>query len=139
MSMNYLEQLELEVLNGVVYFACECSANNEWFISEDLTRCRERAQRTANQRRLDIVVYRLVPRSDASPGDVYLAVRRILEPNAKGEPNIRWVIVDTKDAAELCRDVSLGTSPYFGAVVEDVLSPVQEDGSRGRGTGQIRR
>lgn len=119
MSMEYLEQLEVDINSGLPYYACPGSGANEWFISTDVEKCRQRAQRTANANRFDAIIYRLVNKMDTTTGDAFLAVRKILEVSSRGEPNIRWMLVDTREAAELLRDVSQGPTPYFGLVVDE--------------------
>ncbi len=68
---------------------------------------------------MDIAVYRLVTVPDAAGKGSYLIATKILEPGMKGEPNIRFALVDTKEAATMLRDVSLGPSPFFGALLEE--------------------
>ena len=123
MSLTFLEQLEIDINNGDVYFACPGSGVNEWFISKELDKCRQRAQRTANGQKFEANIYRLVNHLDVAQGDVFLTVRKILDPGARGDANIRWILVDTREAAELLRDVSQGVTPFFGAVVEESLPP----------------
>ena len=60
---------------------------------------------------------------DATEGDVFLYCKKILEPSPSGEPHLQWGVVDTRDAAEMMRDVSQGPSPYFGLNVEESFQP----------------
>ena len=127
MSLTFLEQLEIDINNGEIYFACPGSGVNEWFISKELDKCRQRAQRTANGQKFEATIYRLINPLDAAQGDIFLTVRKILDPGARGEANIRWILVDTKEAAELLRDVSQGVTPFFGAAVEERVEPEISD------------
>ena len=88
---------------------------------------RPKAQRAANSRKFEAGIYRLVNRMDTGADDSFLIVRKILDPNARGEPNFHWALVDTRDAAELMRDVSVGPTPYFGAVVEEKFQPTSAE------------
>jgi len=129
-SLTFIEQLELDVNNGEVYYACPGSGVNEWFISKELDKCKQRAQRTANGQKFEASIYRLINHQDVAQGDVFLVVRKILDPGARGEATIRWMLVDTRDGAELVRDVSMGVTPYFGAVVEEKVFPEMTEDSK---------
>lgn len=130
MSMDYLEDLESRIDSGEAFYACPGGTTNEWFISKDLQSLEQKAQRTANGQRFEAHVYRLTNCRDATAGDSFLAVRNILEPGARGEAHLRWILVDTRDAAEMLRDVSQGPSPYFGAVIESTFRPQSDAGRR---------
>lgn len=123
MSLDWLEDLEQAVTNGREYYACPGSNANEWFTSESAEELRAKAQRSANSRKMQTAIYRLVNRMETMSGDSYLVVRKILEPGPRGEPHFQWSIVDTREAAEMLRDVSHGPSPFFGAVVEETFQP----------------
>ena len=123
MAMDYLEELELDITNGVTIYACPGATSNEWNIGEDLEDLKKKAQRAANSRKFQTHIYRLINRMDTVSGDSYLAVRKILEPGPKGEPHLNWVLVDTREAAEMMRDVSQGPTPYFGATITETFEP----------------
>ena len=123
MSLDYLEDLVRYIHRGDIYFACQGQHSNQWHISLDLDEIKKRAQRTANTRKFEVNVYQMIDSGDVVTGDSYLVVRKILEPGPRGEPHLQWALVDTKEAAEMLRDVSQGPSPYFGATVEDTFSP----------------
>ena len=123
MSIDYLAELEHDIDNGRTVYACPGAGTNEWFISNDLEDLKKKAQRTANSKKYGVSIYRLMNQADTMSGDTYLAVRKILEPGPKGEPHLHWTMVDTREAAEMLRDVSQGPSPYFGATVEENFSP----------------
>jgi hypothetical protein len=123
MTIDFLEDLETAVTNGRLRFACPGPNANEWYLSESLDDLKVKAQRTANARRLPTHIYRLINRMETVAGDSYLVVRKILEPGPRGEPHFQWSVVDTREAAEMLRDVSQGPSPFFGAVIEATLKP----------------
>lgn len=123
MSIDYLEDLEASVTNGRAMFACPGPNANEWFLSEKVEELRPKAQRTADSRKFTTHIYRLVNRMETVTGDVYLCVRKILDPGPRGEPHFRWSVVDTREAAEMLRDVSQGPTPYFGAMIEETFEP----------------
>ncbi|HQH27470.1 MAG TPA: hypothetical protein PLP17_08750 [Oligoflexia bacterium] len=123
MSFDYLEELENEIDKGEIYFICPGVQTGEWHLSKDLELLRKKAQRAADARRLSVSIYRVVNKMDTMAEDSYVCVRRILEPTPRGEPRFHWVLVDTREAAEMMRDVSQGPSPYFGAQVAETFAP----------------
>lgn len=129
MSIDYLEDLEVSINGGREFFACPGVQAGEWHLSQEIADLRRRAMRTANVRKFPISIYRLVNIMDTVADDSYLVVRKILDPGARGEPRFQWGLVDTRQAAEMLRDVSQGPSPYFGAVVEETVEPTVKDES----------
>ena len=123
MSIDYLEDLEKSVNNGKDLYCCPGVQSSEWEISTDTELLSKKAQRTANASKFHCHLYRLINKDDALSDDSYLVVRKILDPSAKGEPRFQWGIVDTKEAAEMMRDVSQGPSPYFGASIHQTFEP----------------
>lgn len=117
MSYDYLEELEQRVVRGEELFTTPGLGENEWHIGSDFEKLSQKAQMTANSRGYDSCMYKLTSGMDMSGKMVYFVVRKLLEPLASGDPNIRWCIVDTKEAAEMLRDVSQGPSPYFGVML----------------------
>jgi len=124
MAVDYLADLEQGIDGGKTVYACPSHQGNEWHIGTDLEDLRKKAQRTANAKKYACSVVRLINRMDTGEGDSYLVVRKILDPGPRGEPHMNWTIVDTREAAEMLRDVSQGPTPYFGATVEVTLNPV---------------
>ena len=123
MSIDYLEDLESQVTNGRKKFACPGAGANEWYLSENIEKLKPKAQRTADARKFQTHIYRLINRMETVTGDVYFVVRKILEPGPRGEAYFQWSVVDTREAAEMLRDVSQGPTPYFGAVIEETFNP----------------
>lgn len=123
MSIDYLEDLASKIDAGHVYFACQGGNSNEWYVMTSLEDLKAKAQRAANNLRFEVNIYRLVNKMETGSDDSYLVVRKILEPGPRGEPHLNWIIVGTREAADMLRDVSEGPSPYFGAVVELTFKP----------------
>ena len=126
MSLDYLEDLERSIDNGREFYVCAGVQSSEWTLSDSLESLRRTAQRTANSRRFPVHIFKLINRMDTVSDDSYLVVRRILEPSPRGEPRFQWAIVDTREAAEMLRDVSQGPTPYFGAVVAETFAPEED-------------
>ena len=128
MSLDYLEDLEQALDSGHVYYACSGQGQNQWHVSSCIKDLRDKAQRAAKAKHYPVTIYRLVNRSEAFATDSYLIVRKISPTTSRtGEPLLQWALVDTKDAAEMLRDVSFGPSPYFGAVIEEIHAPDNVD------------
>jgi hypothetical protein len=123
MSISHLENLEQSIADGNPHFACPGPKSNEWYFDESIEALRIKAQKAADISVVTVFVYRLVNRTDVGPDGPFLVVRQILESSPRGEPNFRWVIVGSNQAAELLRDVSEGPTPYFGVVVEETCKP----------------
>ncbi len=123
MALDYLTDLEQDIDNGATIYACPGQTGHEWNISKSLDEMKIKAQRSANIRKYETSVFRLINTGDAGAEDSFLIVRKILEPGPRGEPKLNWTLVDTKEAAELMRDVSQGPTPYFGATKEVTFMP----------------
>ena len=123
MSFEYLEELESRIDNAETLYACPGQNTNEWYIASNVAELKPKAQRTANIRHYEVSIYRLINRMETASGDSFLVVRKVFDPGPRGEPHLHWILVDTREAAEMLRDVSHGASPYFGAVVEQTLQP----------------
>ena len=123
MSLDYLEDLSQQIDRGKVIFACPGPQPNEWHMAGNVDELKNFALRAANSRKMEVAIYRLVNSLDTVTGDSYLVVRKILEPGPRGEPHIQWLVVDTREAAEMLRDVSHGPTPYFGATIETNIKP----------------
>ncbi|HQH26660.1 MAG TPA: hypothetical protein PLP17_04625 [Oligoflexia bacterium] len=123
MSIDYLEDLENAIDRGVSYFACPGTTSSEWHIASSLDELRQRAQRSANALKHDVHLFRIINKADVTTGDCFLVVKKILERGKHGEPRMQWVLVDTKEAAEMVRDVSQGPSPFFGATIQETFKP----------------
>jgi hypothetical protein len=114
MSIDFLIDLEREIDNGKVIYACQGTGRNQWLISKSIDELRKLAKRAADGRKLGVNIVRLISKHDAVTGDLFLVPITIDEPGNRGEPQIKWSTVETKEAAEMMRDVRRGPSPYFG-------------------------
>ena len=92
-------------------------------MADDLEELKSKAKRTADVKKFQCHIYRLVNKMETVTGDAFLVVRKILEPGPRGEPHFQWSVVDTREAAEMLLDVSQGPTPFFGAVVEETFNP----------------
>ncbi len=125
MSIEYLEELDRNLSVGKKKYACPGPSSNEWFIADSVEELEIKAQRTADARKFKTYIYRLVNKMEALSGDCYLVVRKIGERGPRGDSHLLWSLVDTREAAEIIRDVSQGPSPFFGAVVEKTIMPTK--------------
>ena len=125
MSIDWLWDLERALEGGKVYYACQTAGRNQWAIARSADELREIAKRTASHRKLAVDIVRLVSPHEIA-GVLYLVPTEIGEPGHRGEPSIKWACVDTKEAAEIMRDVRKGPSPIFGMQVEETVAPDEE-------------
>src|SRR5262245_57603749 len=72
---------------------------------------------------LPATVYRFMRPAEAGEDDQFLYVRRIDRDDNSEAPTFRWGVVDTREAAQMLRDVSDGPTPYFGAVAVETVGP----------------
>ena len=123
MSIDFLFDLERDVDTGREYFACPGVGRNQWSIGKSVEELRKFAKRTADHKKTPVQIVRLIPKSDAVAGNLFLVPTRIGEPGTRGEPQIEWSPIETKEAAEVMRDVRHGPSPFFGMQVEETVNP----------------
>jgi hypothetical protein len=123
MSIDWLHEIEQDIDNGKEILACPGMARNQWIIDKPLDELKKLAKRAADNRKMTTKVVRLISKHDTLVGHSFLVPTRINEPGSRGEPNIDWAIVETKEAAEMMRDVRRGSSPYFGMEEVEVLEP----------------
>ncbi|MCC6932679.1 MAG: hypothetical protein IT292_05440 [Deltaproteobacteria bacterium] len=128
MSLEYLEDLISAIDSGREYFACQGQNTHQWYISTSVDALREKAQRAANFKRYAIKIYRM---SNGSTGtatvESYLVAKKIIPTSTSADPHMEWVLVDTRQAAEVVRDISFGPSPFFGLIEEEVLRPQKQE------------
>lgn len=123
MSIDYLIDLEREIDNGKTIYATPGTGRNQWIISKSIEELRKQAKRAADSKKMAVNIVRLAMKHDALPGDLFLVPTQIEEPGSRGEAVIRWSTVETKEAAEMMRDVRRGPSPYFAMQVEETVEP----------------
>ncbi len=121
MSIDWLMELERALENGKDVFACPSVGRSSWQISKSVDELRKIAQKAADMKKISVNIVRLVPKQDATAGDLFLVPTGIDETGPRGEPNIRWSTVETREAAEMMRDVRHGPCPFFAMQVEEVI------------------
>jgi hypothetical protein len=122
MSIDWLQDLERAIDNGREIFACPGVGRNQWVIGKPVDELLKLAKRAADSKKLPQQVVRLISRHDTAAGDMYLVPVQIDEPGARNEPNIKWNVVETKEAAEMMRDVKHGPCPFFGMQVQQTVN-----------------
>jgi hypothetical protein len=123
MSLDFLCDLERIIESGKEVFACPGVGDGKWMISKSQDDVKRQALRLANSRKQSVDVVKLVPKGEVLPGEMYLVPVAIDQIGPRGEPNISWRAVESKEAAELMRDVKEGPSPYFGIQVWEKAAP----------------
>jgi len=123
MSIDFLYELERMIDSGRTIFACPGPGRNQWVTGKTIEELKKTAQRAADQKKLAVNIVRLVPKNDAVAGDLFLVPTNIGDPGARGEPVIQFATVETKEAADMMKDVRRGPSPFFGMQVEETLNP----------------
>lgn len=126
MSIDWLYDLEKSLELGREFFACPGFGRNQWVISKDKEALLTQAQAVANQKGIPTSVYKLATKNEVSLGCFFLVPTRIEDAGPRGEPQILWSLVETKDAAELVRDLRFGASPYFVAIEIASVNPVTQ-------------
>jgi hypothetical protein len=125
MSIDFLNDLERALENGREIFACPGTGRNQWRLGKSIDELRRDAQRAADSRKMDVQIVRLILKNEATSGDLFLVPTSIDEAGPRGEPNIKWSTVDTKEAAEMMRDVRQGPCPFFAMQVEESIAPTK--------------
>jgi hypothetical protein len=123
MSIDYLLDLERAIEAGREVFACPGVTRNQWIIGKTVEELRRHAKRAADVKKMPVSIVRVVPKADAVVGDLFLVPTNIGEPGARGEPQIAWATVETREAADMMRDVRHGPSPFFAIQVEATIEP----------------
>lgn len=131
MSIDWLFDLERALENGKDHFAVQGTGKNVWIISRNKEDLIDQAKTLADTKGFPITVYKLIPLSDLKVGCFFLVPIKIEESGRWNEPQIQWSLVETKDAAELVRDLTYGTSPYFGAIEVATVHPTKETIKKG--------
>ncbi len=114
MSIDWIFDLERDIDNGKEIMACPAVGRNQWVIGKGIEELQRLAKRTAEHKKMAVSIVRLISKHDAVSGDLFLVPTNIGEPGTRGEPQIQWSTVETKDAAEMMRDVRHGPAPFFG-------------------------
>ena len=123
MSIDWLYDLERSIDAGKEVYACPGMGRNQWVMGKSVEDLKKPAKRSADTKKMPVSIVRLIPKADAVAGDSFLVPIAIGEPGARGEPQIEWKPIETKEAAENMRDVRKGPSPFFGMQVETTVNP----------------
>jgi len=123
MSIDWLFDLERDIENGKEIYACPTVGRDAWVLAKSKDDLMKVAQRAADHKKLPVSIVRIVSVHDTISGDQFLVPINIGDPGIRGEPNIKWKEVDTKEAAEMMRDVRHGPSPCFGITLEEKVEP----------------
>ena len=127
MSIDWLLDLEREIGYGKDYYAAPGMGRNQWIIKRSVADLRGVATRSAEHRKLPVSIVRLTLPDEVVQGETFLVPVKIGEAGARGEPQIEWSTVETKEAAELMRDLRNGRSPYFGMQIQETVEPKLEE------------
>ena len=123
MSIDFLFELERAIEGGREVFACPGLGRNQWVVGKNVEELRKTAKRAADSRKMAVNIVRLIAKNETIAGDLFLVPVQIGEPGTRGEPQIQWSTVETREAAELMKDVRKGPPPYFGMQVEETVQP----------------
>lgn len=123
MSIDWLLDLERAVDAGRELYATPGVGKNQWVVAKSIEDLQKIAQRAANLKKMPVNIVRLVPKTDAITGDMFLVPVRISDPGPRGEPQIEWKPFETREAAENMRDVRHGPSPFFGMQAVATVEP----------------
>jgi hypothetical protein len=122
MYFDYLEELELRIEGGDLVYACQGQGAHQWHIGESLEDISSKAQIVSNLKKYPMPVYQLISGSEATP-ESYLVVKKVVLSSVGDPQRYDWVQVDTRQAAELVRDVAHGATPFFGLITEATIKP----------------
>lgn len=123
MSIDWLLDLERDIDNGKEIFACPGLSRNQWIIGKPVEELRKSAKRSAEHNRMTVNIVRIVSKNDAIAGDLFLVPTQIGDQGPRGEPQIQWKTIETKEAAEMMRDVRQGPAPFFAMQVFESVAP----------------
>jgi len=123
MSIDWLWDLERAVENGRDFYTCQAMGKDQWAVAKSIDELRTVAKRTADSKKIPIEIYRMILPNEAITGDLFLVPREIGDPGFRGEPNVKWVRVGTREDAETWKDVRKGEAPIFGIQVEETIEP----------------
>ncbi|MGI6524796.1 MAG: hypothetical protein ACOX2O_05810 [Bdellovibrionota bacterium] len=123
MSIDWLWDLDRAVEGGRVYYGCQSVGRNQWAIARSVDELRAIAKRAADHKRLPVDIVRIVSPHETIAGDLYLVPIDVGDPGHRGEPNVKWTCVETREAADMMKDVRKGPSPIFGIQIEETIDP----------------
>lgn len=126
MTIDWLLDIERAIDGGREILACISAGQNEWVVGRPLDDLRKVAKRVSEAKKSSVPIVKLVSKDDTLTGDLFLVPTRIEQPGVRGEPQIKWSVVDTKEAAEMMRDVRHGPAPFFGMQTQETIQPANQ-------------
>jgi len=124
LGIDWLGQIEGNVDNGHKVLACPALAEKEWVIGKPIDELRTLAKRLADAKKITVSIVALLPRTETLGSELFLVPTKIIDsPDKRGSSQVKWSLVDTKEAAEMMRDVKYGPAPYFGIQVVESVPP----------------
>ncbi len=123
MSIDWLLDLERDIDNGKEIYGCQGVGRNQWVIGKPIEELRKIAKRTAEHSKMSVNIVHIISKHDTIAGDMYLVPVQIGDSGSKGEPSIQWKQIDTKDAADMMKDVRKGPAPFFGIQTAETIEP----------------
>jgi len=122
--IDWLNELDETLASGRQVLASPAAVEKEWVIGKPIEQLRTIAQRVADSKKAPVSIVKLIPNSEAMPGDLFLVPTKLIEPpDHRALPQIKWSLIDTKEAAEMMRDVKYGPSPFFGIQTFEEIEP----------------
>jgi len=123
MSIDYLFELERQIDGGKVVYACPGTVRNQWLIAKTSEELKRPAQKAADTQKLAVQIVQLVSSSEAVAGDTFLVPIEVGDPGVRGEPQVKWKVVETREAADMFKDVRKGAPPFFAMKLIEDLKP----------------
>lgn len=124
LAIDWLNELDQMITKGQSVLACTGAGEKEWVIGKPIEQLRGVAQRVADARKSAVNIVSLASHLEALPGDLFLVPTKIVDaPDPRGNPQVKWSLVDTKEAAEMMRDVKFGPSPFFTIQTVECVEP----------------
>lgn len=121
MSIDWIQDLDRDIENGREIYACPAVQRNQWVIGKPMEELKKFAKRAAEHKKMSVNIVQLISKADAIAGDLFLVPTNIGEPGSRGEPQVQWSTVETKEAAEMMRDVKHGPAPFFGMQIAETV------------------
>lgn len=122
-----IEEMEEAIHAGRTLYASPGLLLGRWDITSDREMLLARVQLSADANGEEASLFRMASPDEAGDGDSFLFVRRILQSDSPRVPYLlQWSLADTREAAELLRDVSAGPTPYFAITLDTSCQPARQ-------------
>lgn len=122
-GIDWLSELERAVGRGQKVLACRDVNEKNWIIGRPIDDLRNLAKRVADAQKISVPIVALLPHTEAVFGEYFLVPTKIVDSHDRNAPPISWATVDSKEAAEMMRDVKYGPSPFFSMQTVEVIKP----------------